>query len=608
MNKTAAIYARVSSDQQKEQHTIASQTAALRDYAQGHEYVVPPEWVFEDEGYSGSGLVRPGLERLRDLIAEGAIETVLIYGPDRLSRNYAYQVLLLEEFARRGAEVVFLNAPAADTPEQRLLLQFQGMMAEYERAQIAERCRRGRRHLAKAGVVNVLSSVAPYGYRYVKKTERAQAYYEVVGSEAEVVRRVFHLYTVEGRSIRFIERALNAQGVATRSQKAAWRHSTLWNLLRNPAYEGRACFGKREVAPPSSRLNRRARLKGDYARRSPGKRPRPAAEWIEIAVPALVSRETFALAQERLKLNQQLSARRTKHPTLVQGLAVCAQCGYSFYRMSAHGRGARGPYRYYRCGGSDRRRPGGRICAARPVPVEQLDRLVWEQVWQLLSRPELIGAELDRRLRQSRESSPVQRRQADLTRELSRVGQQTDKLIDAYQDGLLDLAELRHRMPALRKRQAALESELEGVQQKSVEQERLIEMQVSIERFMEQLRHSAQTLDIEQKQRIVRLLVREVVVGSGSITIHHQIPLAERSDEQKGVFIDCVHDVNPAGPASTLGFLTKNPAENPAEPGRLAGRERGAGSKGLGPSGNERQSLYRYLFAGLPLAPWALDS
>src|SRR3989441_4276811 len=171
MSKTAAIYARVSSDQQTEQNTIVSQTAALREYAQAHQYTVPPEWIFEDEGYSGSVLVRPGLERLRDLVAEGAIETVLVYGPDRLSRSYAYQVLLLEEFARHGAEVVFLKAPASDTPEQRLLLQFQGMIAEYERAQIAECCRRGKRHRAKAGIIDVLSSAAPYYHRHAHRAK-----------------------------------------------------------------------------------------------------------------------------------------------------------------------------------------------------------------------------------------------------------------------------------------------------------------------------------------------------------------------------------------------------------------------------------------------------
>jgi len=108
MKKTAAIYARVSSERQKEEGTIASQTALLLEYAKAHELSVPPEWIFEDEGYSGAMLARPGLERLRDLAAEGQVEVVLIYAPDRLSRKYAYQVLLLEEFSRHGVETIFL--------------------------------------------------------------------------------------------------------------------------------------------------------------------------------------------------------------------------------------------------------------------------------------------------------------------------------------------------------------------------------------------------------------------------------------------------------------------------------------------------------------------
>ena len=238
MNKTAAIYARVSSDQQKEQNTVASQTLALREYAQAHQYTIPAEWTFEDEGYSGSTLVRPALERLRDLIAEGAIETLLVHAPDRLSRNYAYQVLLLEEFTRHGTDTVFLKALPAETPEQRLMLQFQGIIAEYERAQIAERCRRGKRYRAKAGNVGVLSA-APYGYQYIKKTEQAQAYYQVLENEAEVVRKVFTLYTGDGLSIRGIVRALNAENIPTRSKKASWIHSTVWHMLNNPAYQGR---------------------------------------------------------------------------------------------------------------------------------------------------------------------------------------------------------------------------------------------------------------------------------------------------------------------------------------------------------------------------------
>ena len=213
MNTAAAIYARVSSDRQKEQRTIASQTAALIDYAQANGYTVPPEWIFQDEGYSGALLVRPGLEALRDLAAEGQISAVLVHSPDRLSRKYAYQVLLAEELARCGVELVFLKSPAGTSPEDQLLMQFQGMIAKYERAQIAERCRRGKRHRAQQGIVNVLSG-APYGYRYVRKTDSSAAYYEVIEGEAQVVRMAFEVYTQQGLSINAIARLLNERQIS----------------------------------------------------------------------------------------------------------------------------------------------------------------------------------------------------------------------------------------------------------------------------------------------------------------------------------------------------------------------------------------------------------
>src|SRR5438876_9447673 len=126
MMRMTAIYARGSSEQQREKHTIASQTAALIEFAKTHELEVPKEWVFEDEGYSGATLERPGLERVRDLAAEGQIQMVLVYSPDRLSRKYAYQILLIEELARQGVETRFLQAPQNATAEDQLLVQFQG--------------------------------------------------------------------------------------------------------------------------------------------------------------------------------------------------------------------------------------------------------------------------------------------------------------------------------------------------------------------------------------------------------------------------------------------------------------------------------------------------
>ncbi len=287
--KMAALYARVSSERQKEEQTIGSQTEALKEHAKAGGYTVLTEWIFQDEGYSGAILQRPGLERLRDLAAEGQIEAVLIYSPDRLSRKYAYQVLLIEEFARQGVEVIFIKSPQASTPEEELLVQFQGMIAEYERAQIAERSRRGKRHRARNGSVNVLSG-APYGYRYIKKSEASAAYYEIIEGEAEVVRNIFSWYTEETSSMGEISRRLTTLGIATRREKSTWDRSTVWGILRNPAYKGTACFGKTERAE-RKKITRPLRKRGGFSARNSSSRERPKEQWIEIFVPPIISED-----------------------------------------------------------------------------------------------------------------------------------------------------------------------------------------------------------------------------------------------------------------------------------------------------------------------------
>ena len=529
MRKNAAIYARVSSDRQREQNTIASQTALLLEYAKAHDCVVPKEWIFEDDGYSGSILARPGLERLRDLVAEGLIETVLVYAPDRLSRKYAYQVLLLEEFGRCGVETIFLRSAGGENPEERLLLQFQGMIAEYERAQIIERSRRGKRHRAKTGCVNVLSG-APYGYRYVRKTDAAEAYYAVIESEAEVVREVFELYAKELRSIGAIARHLNQRGVPTRFARGPWERSTIWGMLRNPAYQGTACFGKTERVP-RRKITRPLRQKGGFSTRSSANREREPQEWIAVPVPALVSAETFAMAQERLIENKRLSARRTKIPTLLQGLLICGQCGYGLYRTST--KTSKRQVQYYRCLGSDRyRHLRGPACQCRPIRQDYLDELVWEEVVQLLNEPELVRAEIERRIQESQSSDPVQQRKLRLERELKRIASQLDKLLDAYQEDLIGLGDLRSRAPELRRRQAAIEKELEGVALQALEKSRLTQLNASMENFLAALRQSAKNLEVVERQKVVRLVIKQIVVDGDTLTIHHSIPISRSNEGQ----------------------------------------------------------------------------
>jgi site-specific DNA recombinase len=551
MKKHAALYARVSSDRQKDQKTIASQTALLREYADSHEYVVPKEWIFEDEGYSGGMLARPGLERLRDLVTEGLIETVLVYAPDRLSRNYAYQVLLIEEFSRGGAETVFLKSAGGDSPEDRLLVQFQGMIAEYERAQIAERSRRGKRHRAKAGCVNVLSG-APYGYRYVRKTETAEAYYAVIEPEAEVVREVFERYAHQLWSIGAIARQLNGRGVATRFGRGPWERSTLWGMLRNPAYQGLACFGKTEAAP-RQRITKPLRQKGGFSTRSNAHRDRDPQDWIAVPVPALVSAETFALAQERLVENQRFSARRTKAPTLLQGLLVCGHCGYGLYRTST--KTTRRQVQYYRCLGSDRyRHLRGPACSCRPIRQDYLDGLVWQEVVRLLNTPELVRAEVDRRIAESLSSDPVQQRKGHLERESKRLGAQLDKLLDAYQEDLIGLAELRRRAPELRRRQTAVEKELEGVALQALEHRRLVQLNASMEAFLAALQRSAKTLEVAERQKIVRLVIKQIIVNADTLTIEHSIPVSRGQESPPSTsYLLCTRSNHPALRGATFG-------------------------------------------------------
>jgi site-specific DNA recombinase len=518
----AALYARVSSDRQKEEQTIGSQIAALREHARNTGYDVPEEWIFQDEGYSGAILVRPALEQLRDLVAEGELDAVIVHSPDRLSRKYAYQVLLLEEFARHGTQVIFLRSPAGETPEEKLLVQFQGMIAEYERALIMERTRRGKIHRARNGSVSVLGG-APYGYRYVRKTDAADAYYEVLPEQAQVVEEVFRLYTQEGSSIAGLTRWLNERQVPTSSGKCRWERSTVWGMLRNPAYKGTACFGKTE-GKPRERITRPLRQKGNYAEPSNAHRDKPRESWIEIPVPALVDEQIFAWAQERLDENQRMSSRNTTEPTLLQGLLACEECSYAYYRTST--RTAKRKIYYYRCLGSDRYRwPEGRKCASRPLRQDYLDNLVWEHVVQLLEDPKLIREEIDRRLESGRRLSPTRRRGDSVSKELQRVHRSSQKLVDAYQEDLLQLDELRPRMRELRKRQKALETEQRSLEAEQVDEESLLQITHSVDDFLQRLSDSAETLDIHHRQQVVRLVVKEVLIGQHSIRIKHSIPM-----------------------------------------------------------------------------------
>src|SRR5580693_1819906 len=482
----AAIYARVSSARQAKDETIGSQLAALREHAAQSRLDVPQEWVFADEGHSGATLVRPGLEALRDLAAQGCLDVVLVYSPDRLARKFAYQALLFEELARCGTLVEFVKGPRGDSPEDQLLIQFQGMFAEYEKAQLAERYRRGKAWRAKTGSVNVLSG-APFGYRYIRKTPECGARYEIVPHEAALVTEMFRRYADDGAAIADLRRRLTDQGVRTRTGKRRWDRSVVWGMLRNPAYAGTAVFGKTMVLQQPAGLNRVARLQGRSVPRPARTVDRPREEWTEIPVPAIVGQGTFDRVQQRLASNKRYAARNTKIPSLLQGLAACTACGYGYYRTST--RTTNKKIYYYRCVGSDNYRfEDGRVCHNQPVRADYLDTVVWNHITGLLADPALIRAEIEKRLQAAR---------AKATASIS-------AMIEALSEQLITIDELRARMPHLRAREASLRGQIDALDAQAADRDAYLKLADDIEGFLSRLRGSADTASTEERQRVLR--------------------------------------------------------------------------------------------------------
>ena len=252
-----AIYARVSSERQAEEQTIESQLSALRERIANDGHELDEHMQFIDDGVSGATLMRPDLERLRDTAYVGGFQKLYVHSPDRLARRYAYQVLLVDELKKHDVEIAFLNREIGASPEEDLLLQMQGMFAEYERAKIMERSRRGKRHAATRGNVSVLSS-APYGYRYISKREGdGVAAFEVNDEQAAVVKQIFEWVGRDRISIGEVKRRLDAQEIPTAKGKTWWDRTAIWGMLNNPTYKGAAAFGKTRTDPVDLNCERR---------------------------------------------------------------------------------------------------------------------------------------------------------------------------------------------------------------------------------------------------------------------------------------------------------------------------------------------------------------
>ncbi len=451
------LYARVSSEAQAKEKTIESQISVIIDHAESLENKIDPSLHFIDNGLSGASLERPGLDRLRDKALDGEVTKVYVLSPDRLSRKSAHQMLLIEEMKRLGVEFCFTNRHIGDTPEDQMLLQIQGVVAEYEREKILERSRRGKLFAAKRGKISVLGG-APYGFYYQKATETQDATYVIHPNESQVVKEAFLLYCKENFSIARIAKHFTSKAYLTRTGKTTWERSVVWGMLKNPAYKGQAAYRKTKVVKRTKKTKLSIESKSSRSREFSSSINRPKGEWIFISVPAIIDEQTFDYAQKRLVKNIKLSPRNNKkHEYLLSGLLRCKNCGYSIYGKPA----SNSKYKrlYYRCMGQDGYRwPNGRVCKGHPVRVEAIDDLVWDSVKQLLVNPKSIVDEYSRRLGSNTNDYGVviqkkrsEKKQCELAR---------SRLIDLFQAGLVEKKEIGSKLKSIQSKMEQLDDEI----------------------------------------------------------------------------------------------------------------------------------------------------
>ena len=535
----AAFYARVSSEQQATAHTIESQTAALSERARGDGTPVPPERQFVDDGYSGATLLRPALDRLRDLATVGAVDRIYVHSPDRLARNYAYQVLLLDEWRRRGVELVFLNRPLGQSPEDDLLLQVQGIVAEYERAKIMERSRRGKKHSAQSGSLSVMSN-APFGYRYVSVREGGgQARFEPVAEQARIVQQIFSWIGWDRCSLAEVCRRLQKAGEVTATGKRIWSRQAVWHILQNPAYQGRAAYGKTHMMPRRKKARPRvARGRPAEPRRSNAPVAADPKDWVFVAVPALVDVALFRATQEQLQENRsraRLGRRRLGY--LLQGLTCCARCGYAYYGKTTHQMGAghqMKDFRYYRCSGSDGYRFGGeRICNNAQMQGEFLETAVWQEVSDLLRNPGRLECDYEAGGRAGASLDNIE----TLKAQRLKLQPALERLIDSFTEGLIEKDQFTSRMARTKSRIAELDrkikddaGDVDRREHLRLAASRLRELAAAVGPYLA-------TADWYRRRDIIRTLVQRIEIGREVIKIVFRVMQDARGSGPESIVV-----------------------------------------------------------------------
>ena len=523
-----ATYVRVSTLRQAQTQTIEQQLTRLDQHVADQGWGILAQHRFRDDGYSGASLYRPGLERLRDAVAAGELDRVLLTAPDRLARNYVHQTLLLEELGRGGCVVEFLDRPMSEDPHDQLLLQIRGAVAEYERSVIAERMRRGRQMKLRAGLLLPWTR-APYGYRLDLERPRDPAGVRVEATEAAVVQEVFAAYIEEGSGLIGLAKALSRRGLVTPTGQRHWNAATVRGMLTNPSYTGQVYAGRSQARPPRGRHSALRPI----GRPGTTQVPLPREDWIPVAtIPALVSAEQFEQVQAKLAQNQQFARRNnTARDYLLRALVSCGHC-----RTACTGRSDRKKrYDYYVC-----RAKGPAVashreehCPARFIPVQPLDDLVWQDLCVVLTHPASIAQALARAQGGHWSSQELQSRREVLRKGVASLDQQLERLTEAYLGGVMPLPEYQRRRGEVEQKQHGLAQQHQHLEGQATRHLDVAAQVQGAEAFCQRVQAGLAEATFAQKRQLVELLIDRVVVTDDEVEIRYVVPTSARGEHTR---------------------------------------------------------------------------
>jgi site-specific DNA recombinase len=566
-----AIYVRVSTQRQTQTQSIDQQLDRLREVVANRGWTLSDEHVFRDDGYSGSSLRRPGLDRLRDQASLARFDLILITDPDRLARNYVHQVLLLEELQRHGCRVEFADRPLSDDPHDQLLLQIRGAVAEYERTLIAERTRRGRLHKLQSGQLLPWTRT-PYGYRVDPDRPRDPAGVQVDPAEAAIVAEMFAWYLHEGRSLLGLVKHLQQLGAPSPTGKPFWGLASVRGVLTNPTYTGQVYVNRTRCQP--ARIRRSSTHPIGRPQASPV--PTPPQEWIPVAtVPAIVTREQFDRVRSKLSANRSFAARNNKSTNyLLRALVSCGACGLACQARRALPSGRT----YYVCTGKNLqvRQRTGAYCHSRLIPAGALDELVWKDLLELLRSPGQVATALRRAAGGCWLPQELQARQENLRRGRASLAQQLERLTEAYLSGVVPLAEYQRRRADLERRDTALAAQQEQLSGEASRVHEVAGLAVSAETFARRVSAGLEEATFEQRRHLVELLIDRVIVTGDAVEIRYVIPTGPAGEHGRfcHLRIDYVGHphlvgmpdaqlLQPVGPMPEAGPVDRRPHQPP---------------------------------------------